>query len=135
MIAVVAFVVYGGTKPSNHGGGSGGESKASVTILPAGGEKQSIKSIMKGADSVVEGKGLMLRLGAFGMTGTYGNYLVDGARNLFSSKDKGEVDDANRLATPWFGTMNVNGVLVGDAAHGTASVKKSGGVPVSIAAD
>ena len=79
------------------------------------------KASLKGADKgkaviaangpttmrLVGGESCEVTLGAEGLAGTYGSYLIDGARNFFSSKDKGEQNAANDILAKWFGPVNV----------------------------
>ena len=93
-------------KPKN------GRAKVTTTVQVVGEKKVSIKGEM---DVVArrlnvmanDGRVLDVMFGADGMSGMLGIYKIDGARNLFSSKDSGEKAHAERLLAPWIGTLNM----------------------------
>ena len=82
-----------------------------ATVIGLDGKKKSLKAIDKGKaviapDSTTDvyftgGDTCMLTLGQYGMSGRYGNLHVDGSRNLFTSKNKGEQSDASAMASKW----------------------------------
>ena len=108
--------------------------KANVVV---GAKKVSLKAAEKGkaviasdgptAVSLVGGEACEVVLGADGLSGSYGAYTIDGARNLFTSKDKGEQGDANAVLGKWLGSVNVvwdgGSVNVSIANKGKAKVK------------
>ena len=81
-----------------------GAAKAS---LKADGGKVAIAADGPTTMRLVGGEPCEVTLGAEGLSGSYGSYLIDGARNFFSSKDKGEQGAANGLLAKWFGPVNV----------------------------
>ena len=83
-----------------------GLAKVTVAIVPYGERKVTKKSVLDLASGKVEG--MDLTLGGDGMSGTYGGYAIDGARNLFSSKDKAEQAIANGVLEDWLGAVNVS---------------------------
>ena len=104
-----------------------GKSKVTATILIAGEKKKSIKGTLDLSDGVVDASGLKLKLETYGMVGSYGSYMIDGARNVFASKNKDEVNVANRLAASWIGTVNV----ASGAGTFSVSIAKKGKTKVS----
>jgi len=117
-------------KPGKDGAAS---VKANVVL---GTKKASLKAAEKGK-SVIEkdgpteielvgGEACVVKLGEEGISGTYGAYLIDGARNFFSSKDKGDQNDANAVLGKWLGSVNV----VWDGGSVNVSIAKKGKVKV-----
>lgn len=104
-----------------------GKSKVTATILIAGEKKKSIKGNLDLSDGMVEASGLKLKLETYGMVGSYGSYMIDGARNVFASKDKTEANAANSKAAPWMGTVNV----ASGAGAFSVSIAKKGKSKVS----
>jgi uncharacterized repeat protein (TIGR02543 family) len=88
--------------------------KATVVV---GGAKKSLKGADKGKAEISEdgpttmalvgGDHCEVTLGAEGLSGAYGSYQIDGARNFFASKDKGEQGAANVILEKWLGPVNV----------------------------
>ena len=113
LAAVKATAVIGGTK---------------VALKVDGGGKVAIA---EGAPTVVAlsggGESFVVTLGAEGMSGESATYSADGARNFFTSKDKGEQGAANDVLSKWLGPVSVvwNGgsVNVSIAKKGKAKVK------------
>ena len=114
-----------------------GETTAKVTasILLTGEKKVSVKGEMNAAGGefsgvAKDGRALSLILTAERMAGSFGGFLVDGSRNAFVSKDKGEQADANAALAQWIGPVNVawpgkngwNGITVTIANKGKAKV-------------
>ena len=110
--AVKATVVIGATKKSLKGADKG------KAVLSSDGPTEL---------ELVGGEVCEVVLGAEGLSGSYGSYLIDGARNFFSSKDKGEQGAANDVLSKWLGPVSVvwNGgsVNVSIAKKGKAKVK------------
>jgi hypothetical protein len=113
-------------KPKN------GYAKVTATIQIIGEKKVSVKGELNVASGELypvakDGRELNLNFGYDGMKGSFGAYEIDGARNFFSSKDKGEKADAENALAPWLGTINMsleNGVLaVTIAKKGKVTVK------------
>ena len=114
-----------------------GKASVSATVV-VGAKKFTLKASDKGkavmaSDGPTEieliGKGAeacTVTLGADGISGFYGQYLIDGSRNFFASKDKGEVADANDAISKWLGSLMViwdDGALsVGIATKGKVKV-------------
>jgi len=116
-----------------------GKASVSATVV-VGAKKFTLKASDKGkavmaSDGPTEielvGKGAeacTVTLGADGISGYYGRYLIDGSRNFFSSKDKGEVADANDAISKWLGSMMVvwNGGSLSVSIAAKGKVKVSG---------
>jgi len=110
--------------------------KATVVL---GAKKLSLKAADKGKAEIAEGaptvvalvgngaEACEVTLGADGLSGTYGAYFIDGARNFFTSKDKGDQNAANAVLGKWLGAVNVvwdgGSVNVSIANKGKAKVK------------
>ena len=109
--------------------------KATVVV---GAAKASLKAADNGKAAIaangpttmrlVGGESCEVTLGAEGLSGSYGSYLIDGARNFFSSKDKGEQGAANGLLAKWFGPVNV----VWDGGTVSVSIGKKGKAKVAV---
>ena len=107
-------------------------SKASAVIQIIGAKKVTLKGDMDVVNGRFEvpaknGDILVLCFGADGIFGSFGNYHVEGVRNLFSSKDKTEKASAEAALEDWLGALNVkcdNGVLsVTVAKKGKVTIK------------
>lgn len=94
--------------------------KSKAVINPDG--STEIELVGKGAEECV------VALGAEGLSGTYGPYQIDGARNFFTSKDKGEQNAANELLAKWLGPVNV----VWDGGTVSVSIGKKGKAKVAV---
>ena len=108
--------------------------KASVVIGAAkkslkadGGGKAEIAANGSTTIQLVGGDPCAITLGAEGLSGSYGAYQIDGARNLFASKDKGEQNAADAVLGKWLGAVNV----VWDGGVLTVTIAKKGKVKVS----
>ena len=66
-------------------------------------------------------------LGAYGITGYYGAYIIDGARNIFSSKDKGDLADAKDALDKCLGSR----MVIWDGGSVSVSIAAKGKVKVS----
>ena len=111
--------------------------KATVMV---GTKKVSLKAVDKGKavinpDGSTEielvgkgGEACEVTLGAEGLSGFYGDYDIDGARNFFSSKDKSEAGAANDLLAKWLGPVNV----AWDGGSASVSIAKKGKVRVAV---
>ncbi len=113
------------------------DGKASVKATVVVGTK---KATLKGSDKgkaeissdgptvieLVGGEACEITLGADGISGYYGPYLIDGSRNFFASKDKGEAADANDAISKWLGSLMViwddGSLSVGIATKGKVKV-------------
>ena len=71
---------------------------------------------------LVGGEACEIVLGAEGISGTYSKYFIDGARNFFASKDKGEQGAANAILEKWLGAVNV----VWDGGNASVTIAKKG---------
>ena len=118
--------------------------KVTATIQIAGEKKVSVKGeldVVSGKLEAVakDGRKLYLEFGSYGVKGSFGAYEIDGARNFFSSKDKGEKADAEADLQPWLGALNMKcpgGVIsVTVAKKGKVTVKGTyNGAKVSVKA-
>lgn len=110
-----------------------GESKLTATVILKGQPKKlSFKGIMAAnGDATLACNGqpaLMLRFDARTMTGSLGNtHTVRGTRNLFTSKNKSEVAEANEMLGPWLGVVNA----VWDEGSLSATIAAKGKVKIS----
>ena len=66
-------------------------------------------------------------LGAYGITGYYGAYIIDGARNIFSSKDKGDRAEAKDALDKCLGSR----MVIWDGGSVSVSIAAKGKVKVS----
>ena len=114
-------------------------SKATATIQIIGEKKRTIKGEVvrlgteKGLGYMFEHTfkdGSYMRLefwGLYGMYGYFDDYMIDGARNRFSSKDKGEKADAEEILKPYLGAYSMicdGGILsVNIAKKGKVTIK------------
>ena len=85
-----------------------GKAKVSATIVMAGGEKTEIKGEMDTATGTLtatakNGRPTTLTFGENDLSGTYGEYEIDGARNLFVSKNGNDQATANAALAAWGG--------------------------------
>ena len=69
---------------------------------------------------------LILKLGLDGISGTFGEYDIDGARNFFDSKDKGEKSAAEEILEPYLGGYS----MICDGGILSISIAKKGKVTV-----
>ena len=103
--------------------------KATVVV---GAAKASLKAADNGKAAIaangpttmrlVGGDPCEVTLGAEGLSGSYGPYQIDGARNFFTSKDKGEQGAANGILEKWIGPVNV----VWSGGNASVSIGKKG---------
>ena len=94
------------------------QASVKAVVQLAGKKKVNIKAAGKGkaeiaADGVTVvqmsgGDTCSVTLGSYGLSGQYGAYRIDGARNFFGSKDKEEVSEANAVLKPWLGSVNIS---------------------------
>ena len=87
------------------------ESKLTATVILKGVPKKlTYKGTMAAnGDATLACNGqpdLTLKFDERTMAGTLGGYAVSGTRNLFTSKDKDEVAEANDMLKPWLGVVN-----------------------------
>ncbi len=110
-------------------------SKLSITIQPAGGKKISLKGdldVDAGAISITakDGRTLDLEIGADGIAGTFGDWEIDGARDVFSSKASADKAVAADALAKWQGTTLALLFDV-DGGYLTVTVAARGRVKVS----
>ena len=94
------------------GNSKNGKCKVTVTITMAGGVKTDAKAEMDMSVGKLEafaknGKSLKLTFGANDLSGTFDNYEVDGARNIFTSKNAADQANANAALGAWKGAYTV----------------------------
>ena len=87
-----------------------------ATVVGLDGKKKSLKAAEKGkaviasngptAIALIGGEACEIVIGKDGLSGVYGAYTIDGARNFFSSKDKAEQNAANAILSKWLGVIN-----------------------------
>ena len=111
---VKATVVVGTKKIALKGADMG---KAAI----ASDEPTEIELVGKGAEEC------SVLLGAYGITGYYGAYVIDGARNIFSSKDKGDLADAKDALDKCLGSR----MVIWDGGSVSVSIAAKGKVKVS----
>jgi len=113
-----------------------GKASVKATVI-VGTKKVTLKAkdkgkavIEKDGPTVIElvgGDACAVKIGTDGLSGSYGSYAIDGARDFFASKDKSETDAANAILAKWLGSVNVmwNGgsANVAIAKKGKAKVK------------
>lgn len=106
--------------------------KASVVlgaknVMLKGADKVEILANGPTTVSLVGGESCEVTLGAKGLSGTYGAYFIDGARNFFTSKNGADQTAANGVLGKWQDPINVvwdgGSVNVAIAAKGKAKVK------------
>ena len=106
-----------------------------VTLKAKGNGKAVINPNGPTVVTLVGGEVCTVKLGSEGVSGTYGKYFIDGARNFFAAKSGGEA--ANVVLGKWLGPVSVvwNGGALGVsiAAKGKVKVKGTlaGGAKVS----
>lgn len=108
------------------------EDKTVVAIQLLGEKKQNFKIWTGVIGSTMfdcttkEGLRIDLEFGLFGMTGTFEEYQVIGARNIFATKVKSVKASADSMLAPWIGTLN----MICDGGTLSVSVAKKGKVLV-----
>ena len=115
-----------------------GLATASATVLIGTAKKKTLKAADKGkivvaADGPTEieftgGEACTVVIGSEGMSGNYGAYLIDGSRNLFSSKDKAETNAAAEAIKPWIGSLAV----MWDDGTASVTIDKKGKAKTSV---
>jgi len=113
-----------------------GKASIKVTVV-IGTKKVSLKAADKGKAVIKEdgpteielvgGDTCEITLGAEGLSGFYGAYVIDGARNFFASKDKGEVSAANAILAKCLGSF----VTIWDGGSLNVNIAAKGKVKVS----
>ena len=88
-----------------------------ATVIGLDGKKKSLKAVEKGKALIqtnspttvqlVGGDACEVTLGSKGMVGEYGNYFIDGALNVFTSKDAADKATAAAVLGKWQGVVNV----------------------------
>ena len=123
-----------------------------ATVVGLDGKKKNLKASGNGKTmiaandpttvSLVGGDACEVTLGAKGLSGTYGGYVIDGALNVFTSKDAADQAVASAALGKWQGAVNVawqgaqgwNGLSVTIAAKGKAKVSGTLANGVKVAA-
>ena len=98
------------------------------TSLKAAGGKAEIKSDGPTAVTLSGGAACEIVLGTYALSGEYGPYMIDGARNLFSSKDKLESKSANQVIAQYKAPT----VVVWDGGNASVSIASKGKVKASV---
>ena len=105
-----------------------GVSKITATVQPMNGKKLTFKGETDDGRSVAVIAGnqtAALTLGVDGMTGKFGDYTIDGSRNVFASKNNDEKSAANAVLGKWKAinvVWNGGSLSVAIAAKGKAKV-------------
>ena len=97
--------------------GKDGKAAVKATVIGLDGKKKSLKAAEKGKATIesdgtttvelVGGDACEVKIGAKGMSGTYGSYDIDGALNVFTSKDAADKATAATVLGKWQGVVNV----------------------------
>ena len=97
-----------------------------ATVIGTDGKKKTLKAAEKGKAQIAGdgpttiplagGDACEVILGAKGMGGTYGAYVIDGSLNVFASKDAADKSVAAGVLGKWKGTVNVAWRLAGDGS-------------------
>ena len=90
-------------------------SSVKVTVMERDGRKKNLRASgngsvlldVDGPTTVLCGDVCVVTLGAQGMCGRYGSYSIDGARNVFTSKDAADKAAASTALGKWQGAVNV----------------------------
>ena len=77
---------------------------------------------------LVGGEACEIMLGSEGLAGYYGAYLIDGSRNFFTSKNKGEASAAVNAVVAWVGSLAVKW----DGGTASVTIDKKGKAKVSV---
>lgn len=81
--------------------------RGAKAALKARGGKVAIAAGGPTAVELAGGEACTVTLGALGLSGSYGPYKIDGARNLFASKNRTEQDAAASVLARWRTSFNV----------------------------
>ena len=97
--------------------GKDGKAAVKATVIGLDGKKKSLKAVEKGKALIendgtttvelVGGEECSVKLGSNGMGGKYGSYAIDGALNVFASKDAADKAAAAAVLGKWQGVVNV----------------------------
>ena len=120
------------TLKANRTGKNSASSKAVVTLQVAGEKKQTLRGTLNSKTGVLtvttkDGRTLSLVVGEDGVTGTFDGYDLDGASDVFSSKDATDKALAKELLAKWSGYLTV----MSDRGTFSVAVKSRGKVRVS----
>lgn len=117
-----------------------GLASVKATVIGLDGRKRRLKAAEWGKAAIrldgpteielVGGEACAVTLGANGMSGTYGNYAIDGALNVFASRSAADRETARTVLGKWQGAVNMawegtqgwNGLSVTIASKGKAKV-------------
>ena len=111
--------------------------KTSVAIQVTGEKKITLKGELNldiGEFTATDKKSdrtLILNFGSDGITGTFGKYDIDGARNFFDSKDKTEKATAEEILKPYLGAYS----MILDGGILSVTIAKKGKVTIKGAID
>jgi len=98
-----------------------------VTLKGAGKGKAEIAADGPTELALVGGEACEIVLGAEALSGMYGAYAIDGARNFFASKAKAEVAAANGVLAKWQGSF----MVIWDGGSLSVSIAAKGKVKVA----
>ena len=108
--------------------------KATVVV---GTKKVTLKGVEKGKSvlssdgptelALVGGESCEIVLGAEGISGYYGECVIDGSRNFFTSKDKAEQRAVNDILAKWLGSF----MVIWDGGSLSVNIAAKGKVKVS----
>ena len=97
--------------------GKDGKAAVKATVVGLDDKKKSLKAVEKSKALIqtnspttvqlVGGDACEVTIGAKGMSGTYGSYDIDGALNVFASKDAADKATAAAVLGKWQGVVNV----------------------------
>ena len=102
--------------------------KSKVSLKADAGGKAEIKSDGPTGIALSGGETCEIVLGTYALSGVYGPYKIDGARNLFSSKDKAESEAANQVIAQYKSPT----VVLWDGGNASVSVAAKGKSKVSV---
>ena len=107
-------------------------SSVTVAILIAGEKKISLRGTVSDDGEAVslvakDGRVLKFWLGANGLSGTFGDYVIDGARDVFSSKAVGDKARANEALAQWQGAL----AIVSDTGTFSVTISAKGKVRIT----
>ena len=115
-----------------------GLATASATVQIGTAKKKTLKGADKGKTVIasdgptdiefVGGESCVVMLGAYGMSGYYGAYEIDGSRNVFTSKDKSEASAAAKAIEKFVGAY----VVMWDGGTASVTIDKKGKAKASI---
>lgn len=115
-----------------------GLASVKATLQLTGQKKLTLKAVEKGKAQIASdgptdiefagGEVCVVTLGAYGMSGYYGAYEIDGSRNVFTSKDKSEASAAAKAIEKWVGAY----VVMWDGGTASVTIDKKGKAKASV---